>query len=118
MILSEARLRCGDAAAASAAAQAAPGHEQEAAVLGEMRSLGATVLAIVESGNGLPADYLVELRSGLDELTGRILHVPNLVILLGLKMRTGGYGGAYLGLSAVLLLLVAIIALLSGSRSR
>jgi glucosamine--fructose-6-phosphate aminotransferase (isomerizing) len=54
---------------------------QEALVLGEMRQLGATVLALAETGNGLPADYLVELRSGLDDLVARILTLPVLQLL-------------------------------------
>jgi glucosamine--fructose-6-phosphate aminotransferase (isomerizing) len=54
---------------------------QEALVLGEMRQLGATVLALAETGTGLPADYLVELRSGLDDLAARILTLPVLQLL-------------------------------------
>ena len=55
--------------------------EQEALVLAEMRSLGATVLVVAESGVGMPADYLVEMHSGLDDLTNRILALPVLQLL-------------------------------------
>jgi glutamine---fructose-6-phosphate transaminase (isomerizing) len=55
--------------------------QQEALVLEEMRSLGAGVLAVAESGDGLPADYLVELRSGLDDLISRILMLPVLQLM-------------------------------------
>jgi glucosamine--fructose-6-phosphate aminotransferase (isomerizing) len=55
--------------------------EQEALVLREMRDLGATVLAIAESGKGLLADYLVEMHTGLDELVSHILTLPVLQLM-------------------------------------
>ena len=74
------------------------------------------------SGIGVSAFFLVpfvvEQASHRFPITHLNLSVPNLIILLGLKVRTGGYGGAYLGLSVILLLLTAIVALLFRSRSR
>lgn len=55
--------------------------EQEALVLREVRGLGAAVLAVAEHGAGLPADYLVEMHSGLDDLTSHILALPMLQLL-------------------------------------
>jgi glucosamine--fructose-6-phosphate aminotransferase (isomerizing) len=55
--------------------------EQEALVLREMRELGATVVAVADSGDGIPSDYVVELRSGLDELVSRILALPVLQLM-------------------------------------
>ena len=55
--------------------------EQEALVLAEMRDLGATTLAIAELGAGISADYLVQLRSGLDDLANRILVLPVLQLM-------------------------------------
>ena len=50
-------------------------------VLAEMRSLGATVLAISESENTVAADYHVSLRSGLDYLASRVLTLPLLQLM-------------------------------------
>jgi len=54
---------------------------QESLVLAEMRFLGATVLAISESENGVAADYHVSLRSGLDYLASRVLALPLLQLM-------------------------------------
>jgi len=55
--------------------------QQEAAVLADMRDLGATILAVAESADGLPADDVVELRSGLDDLARGALVLPVLQLL-------------------------------------
>jgi glucosamine--fructose-6-phosphate aminotransferase (isomerizing) len=55
--------------------------QQETAVLAEMRDLGASVLAVAESDGGLPADYVVELRSGLDGLARGALVLPVLQLM-------------------------------------
>jgi glucosamine--fructose-6-phosphate aminotransferase (isomerizing) len=55
--------------------------EQEGQVLAEMRALGAGVLAITETGQGIPADFVVELRSGLDSAIDRVLALPPLQLL-------------------------------------
>jgi len=57
------------------------GREQEALVLKEMRGLGASVLALAEAGDGLPVDYLVEMRSGMDDLASHILTLPVLQLM-------------------------------------
>lgn len=54
---------------------------QEAAVLSEMRQLGASVLAVTESASGLVADHVVELKSGLDERTRSVLALPVLQLM-------------------------------------
>ena len=55
--------------------------EQEGAVLGEMRDLGAKVLTIAERVEGLPADYAVELASGMDAVARAPLYLPILQLL-------------------------------------
>jgi len=55
--------------------------DREAAVLAEMRDLGATVLAVSESADGLPADHAIALRSGIDELARGALVLPVLQLL-------------------------------------
>ena len=54
---------------------------QEGLLLAEMRSLGATILAISESENGVTADYQVSLRSGRDYLASRVLTLPLLQLM-------------------------------------
>ena len=54
---------------------------QEAAVLAEMRDLGATVLALAESSDGLTADHVIEFKSGLDERARSVLALPVLQLL-------------------------------------
>ena len=78
----------------------------------QWRVLGTAMLA----GTGVSAFFLVpyvaEQASHRFPITHLNLSVPNWTTLLGLKSRVGGYEGAYLGLSVVLLLLVAIGAVL------
>ena len=47
-------------------------------MLNEMRELGATVLALVEKDIGIPADFVIELQSGLPDLSRSILQLPPL----------------------------------------
>ncbi|MFN8497606.1 MAG: SIS domain-containing protein [Anaerolineae bacterium] len=54
---------------------------QEGAVLQEMRDLGAKVLTIAEGVEGLPADYAVELGSGMDAVARAPLYLPVLQLL-------------------------------------
>jgi glucosamine--fructose-6-phosphate aminotransferase (isomerizing) len=54
---------------------------EELKVLAEMRQLGARTLAICESGEGVQADYLVELSSGLDAVERGALNLPVLQLL-------------------------------------
>jgi len=55
--------------------------EHEAAVLAEMRDLGAQVLAVTESPDGLPADDVVVLGSDLSDLTRGPLMMPILQLM-------------------------------------
>ncbi|MFN8472613.1 MAG: SIS domain-containing protein [Anaerolineae bacterium] len=55
--------------------------DQEGAVLQEMRDLGAKVLTIAERVEGLPADYAVELQSGMDAIARVPLYLPILQLL-------------------------------------
>ena len=55
--------------------------EHEAAVLAEMRDLGARVLAITESPDGLPADDVVVLDSDLSDLARGPLMMPFLQLM-------------------------------------
>lgn len=59
----------------------ASARQAEVQVLAEMRALGATILAVAESGADLAADYCIELNSGLDDLANRILALPALQLL-------------------------------------
>ena len=65
-------------------------HAHEAAVLAEMRDLGAKVLAVAETAHGLTADYTVELASGLDEITRAPLTLPILQLLAYYRALTNG----------------------------
>ena len=49
---------------------------EEIQVLREMRDLGGNILAVTESGVGVPADHVVEIRSGLSEFSRSILLLP------------------------------------------
>ncbi|HEY4721481.1 MAG TPA: SIS domain-containing protein, partial [Anaerolineae bacterium] len=53
----------------------------EAAVLAEMRDLGASVLALAESSDGLTVDHVVEFKSGLDECARSVLALPPLQLM-------------------------------------
>lgn len=55
--------------------------EHEASVLGEMQGLGARVLAVAESPDGLPADDVVTLDSGLSDLARGPLVMPVLQLM-------------------------------------
>ncbi len=55
--------------------------QEQAAVLSEMRALGATVLAITDSATDLTVDYAVELSTGLDELVNGVLALPVMQLL-------------------------------------
>ena len=54
---------------------------QEMKVLEEMQDMGATVLAIDDSGDDIPADYVVEIKSGLNSLERGPLLLPVLQLL-------------------------------------
>ena len=73
----------------------------------QWRALGAAVPA----GIGVSAFFLipfaVEQASHRFPITRLNLPVPDLLVLLGFKARVGGYGGVYLGLSVLLMLIVA-----------
>jgi glutamine---fructose-6-phosphate transaminase (isomerizing) len=55
--------------------------DYEIAVLHEMKTLGASVLVIDESSDGINADYAIELHSGLNTLTRGPLLLPILQLL-------------------------------------
>jgi hypothetical protein len=73
----------------------------------QWRALGAAVPA----GIGVSAFFLipfaVEQASHRFPITHLNLPVPDLLVLLGFKARVGGYGGVSLGLSVLLMLIVA-----------
>ena len=73
----------------------------------QWRALGAAVPA----GIGVSAFFLVpfvlEQASHRFPITHLNLPVPSLLVLLGFKARVGGYGGVSLGLSVILMLIVA-----------
>jgi hypothetical protein len=73
----------------------------------QWRALGAAVPA----GIGVSAFFLipfaVEQASHRFPITHLNLPVPDLLVLLGFKARVGGYGGVSLGLSVLLMLMVA-----------
>ena len=85
---------------------------------GEWRALGVAALA----GIGVSAFFLVpfvaEQASHRFPITHLNLSVPNWMVLLGFKSRVGGYAGTYLGLSVVILLLVAVAAVVLRRRYR
>jgi hypothetical protein len=84
----------------------------------QWRSLGTAGLA----GAGVSAFFLVpfvaEQASHRFPITHLNLGVPNLMVLLGLKSRVGGYEGVYVGVSVILLLLGAIGTVLLRRRFR
>jgi len=55
--------------------------DYEIAVLHEMKTLGASVLAIDETSDGINADYVIELNSGFNTLTRGPLLLPVLQLL-------------------------------------
>ena len=54
---------------------------EELKVLSEMRSLGATIVALAETAEGIDADHIVELRSGVGELARSPLMLPVLQLM-------------------------------------
>jgi glucosamine--fructose-6-phosphate aminotransferase (isomerizing) len=63
---------------------------QELAVLAEMQQLGAQLLVIAESGDGLPTGDVVELRSGLNDLARAPLYLPLLQLMAYYKALSNG----------------------------
>ena len=85
---------------------------------GEWRALGAAALTGISVSAFFLVPFVAEQASHRFPITYLDLSVPGWMTLLGLRARAGGYGGAYLGLSVVLLLLVAIGAVLLRRRFR
>jgi hypothetical protein len=85
---------------------------------GEWRALGAAVLAAIGVSAFFLVPFTVEQPSHRFPITHLDLRVPDWLVLLGLKSRIGGYSGNYLGLSVVILLMVAIGAVISIRRFR
>lgn len=56
-------------------------YSEEIKVLQEMRNLGATVLALVDKDQNTPADFVVEVNSGVAELQRGALYLPVLQLL-------------------------------------
>jgi glutamine---fructose-6-phosphate transaminase (isomerizing) len=56
-------------------------YDQEIKVLKEMQALGATILAIVDTNKGVPADHVIELHSNLPEYYRAVLQLPVLQLL-------------------------------------
>jgi glucosamine--fructose-6-phosphate aminotransferase (isomerizing) len=55
--------------------------DEEIKVLSEMRVLGATVLALVETPENVEADYIIELDSGISEFPRSTLMIPILQLI-------------------------------------
>ena len=55
--------------------------QEENRVLHDMKKLGATTLALAENGDGVEADYIVELRSGIEERARGALFLPILQLV-------------------------------------
>lgn len=64
--------------------------DHEIAVLEEMKTLGASVLVLDETGDGINADYVVELRSGLSTLARGPLLLPILQLLAYYRSMNNG----------------------------
>lgn len=58
-----------------------PAGAEENKVLAEMRALGARVVAIAETDDGVSADHVVEVKSGANDLARGILYLPFLQLL-------------------------------------
>ncbi len=82
------------------------------------RPLGVAILAGIGVSAFFLVPFVVEQASHRFPITHLNLGVPDLRMLLGIKVRTGGYGGAYFGLSVILVLLIATGAVLFRRRSR
>ena len=87
-------------------------------VIDEWRSLVAAVLACTGVSAFFLIPFAAEQASHRFPITHLNLSVPDWRVLLGLKERVGGYAGLYLGLSVVLLLLLAIGAVMFRRRAR
>lgn len=55
--------------------------QEEMRVLAEMKEYGATILAITESADGITADHIVEMNSGVDVMFRGPLYLPALQFL-------------------------------------
>jgi hypothetical protein len=84
----------------------------------EWRALGAAALAAVGVSAFFLVPFTVEQGSHRFPITHLNLTVPDWLVLLGFKSRIGGYAGNYLGLSVVVLLMLAIGAVVSARRFR
>jgi hypothetical protein len=76
------------------------------------RALVAAILACIGVSAFFLIPFVIAQASHRFPITHLNLSVPDWQVLLGFKPRVGGYAGVYLGLSVVLLLLVAIGAVL------
>lgn len=76
------------------------------------RPLGTAMLAAIGVSAFFLVPFAAEQASHRFPIAHLNLSVPDLVVLLGLRPRTGGYGGGYLGLSVVVMLLVSLGAIL------
>jgi hypothetical protein len=82
------------------------------------RALTAAVLSGIGVSAFFVIPFLLEQPSHRSPIVHLALPVPNWRVLLGIKSRVGGYAGTYLGLSIVLLLVVAVGAVLLRRRFR
>jgi glucosamine--fructose-6-phosphate aminotransferase (isomerizing) len=57
------------------------GRNAELNVLGDMKKLGASTLALIDGADGSEADYVVDLKSGVSELARGVLFLPVLQLL-------------------------------------
>jgi len=62
--------------------------------------------------------FLAEYRSHAFPMPAQNLGVPDVLVLLGIKRRTGGYSGALIGMTVLATLLVAAIGLFARKRAR
>jgi len=84
----------------------------------QWRPLGVAILAGVGVSAFFLVPFVVEQAAHRFPITHLNLGVPDLMMLLGVKVRTGGYGGAYFGVSVILVLLAAVGAVLFNRRFR
>ena len=85
---------------------------------GEWRALGAAVLAAIGVSAFFLIPFTVEQASHRFPITHLDLKVPDWLVLLGFRSRIGGYAGNYLGVSVVILLVVALGAVILMRRFR
>jgi hypothetical protein len=79
---------------------------------GLWRSLGIAVPASIGVSAFFLIPFAAEQAAHRFPITHLNLSVPNLIVLLGFRIRVGGYEGVYFGLSVALLLLAATAAVL------